>query len=100
MSRYDPGLGGVNCSHFVNGICTAHMADGEAWQPYMNTNTVACPSQYPFGTQFLIEGIVYTCRDRGGKITVDGAGMIWLDVLTNKPIYKYGEVVSGYILLP
>ena len=101
MSRYDPGLGGVNCSHFVNGVCTAHMADGEAWQTYIDSTTdptVACPPQYDFGTHFLIDGIYYTCRDRGGAIIVEKDGTIWLDVLTSNPKYKYGQVVSGYIV--
>lgn len=30
---------------------------------------VACGESYPFGTQFLIDGQVFTCADRGRLVT-------------------------------
>lgn len=99
MSRYDPALGGVNCANFVDGKCISNMANGEGWEQYMNTGIVACPPEYPFGTIFVIEEVSYICKDRGGAIQVDD-GLIWLDVLTNNPIYYYGEVVEGFIIFP
>ena len=43
-SRYDPALGGVNCSRFVGGVCISNMASGKPWAPWME-RACACPPE-------------------------------------------------------
>lgn len=97
MSYYNPYLGGTNCSNFYNGYCHSKMASGQRWEDWFNKNAIACPSELPFWTKISIDGVVYTCLDRGGKI-IQSEGVYWVDVLTDKPIYKFGSVVEGYIV--
>ena len=66
-SRYDPALGGVNCSRFVNGVCVSNMASGKPWAPWMEL-ACACPPEWDFGTTVVLGGQRWTCLDRGGKI--------------------------------
>ena len=96
LSYYKPQLGGTNCSRFVNGVCISNMANGEAWLPYYNKNTIACPSQFSFGSQIVIYGEVYTCRDRGGAIVLSD-GSYWVDVLGD-PIAPFGTVADAIII--
>jgi hypothetical protein len=97
-SHYDPSLGGVNCSSFVNGECISHMASGLSWQSYMN-RAVACPPEYPFETKFIVAGKEWLCLDRGSAIqTVDG--IPWLDFLQEKADYPYGAIVDAILVLP
>ena len=91
-SRYDPALGGVNCSRFVNGICISNMASGKPWAPWME-RACACPPEWAFGTVVVLDGQRWTCMDRGGKIKyVDG--IPWVDFLTRTPQYSYGQLVE------
>jgi len=55
---------------------------------------LACPSEFPIGTRFIIEGSrwnladgIWQCLDRGGRIIIDEQGIVWLDLLTDKPIW-------------
>ena len=91
-SRYDPALGGVNCSRFINGVCISRMASGLHWAPYMET-ACACPPQWKFGTIVYLNGKRWECLDRGGKIKyVDS--IPWVDFLTRTPQYSYGQLVT------
>ena len=92
-------MGGVNCLTFVDGICVSRMANGERWQDYWGlNNTIACPKALPFGTQIELDGVVYTCRDRGGMIVVTHNNEYWIDILADKVPYKYGEVKDAFII--
>lgn len=75
------------------------MSNGERWQDYWGTNdTIACPGELPFGTRILLDGNTYTCRDRGGAIVVTEAGEYWIDILSERVPYTYGEVRVAVIL--
>lgn len=99
MSHYNPALGGVNCANFVNGECISHLAGGGRWQDYMNKNVIACPQELNFGTKIVIDEKTYECRDRGGAVVYDG-NAYWVDVLTDAPEYRYGEVVKALLVEP
>ena len=100
-SRYDPSLGGVNCSNFVNGQCLSHMASGLRWQDYMNY-AVACPPEWAFHTKLIVNGKTYECLDRGSKIKIsDNIG--WVDFLSKgSPFdgYYYGKIVDATLIQP
>lgn len=75
------------------------MANGESWKIYWGKeNTIACPKELPFGTNIMLDGIVYTCRDRGGAIVITNNGEYWIDILAERVPYVYGEVRTAYIL--
>jgi len=95
-SRYDPALGGVNCSRFVNGICISNMASGKPWAPWME-RACACPPEWAFGTTVILDGQRWECQDRGGKIKfIDGVP--WVDFLTRAPQYSYGDLVTVEVI--
>ena len=98
ISHYNPALGGVNCSNFVNGKCVSRMASGASWEKWMN-KACACPKEYPFGTKFILpDGSKWVCMDRGGKIVTEADGTIWLDLLTRHTSYHYGKVVKVQVV--
>lgn len=98
MSHYEPAKGGVNCASFINGECVSRMANGERWQDYWGkNNTIACPKELPFGTEIILDGHSYTCRDRGGAINTLTGNIYWIDILTDNPPYSFGTVVQAYI---
>jgi hypothetical protein len=75
------------------------MSNGEPWQKYWGkNNTIACPVGLHFGTNILLDGNVYTCRDRGGAIITTDNGEHWIDILAESIPYKYGEVKTAYII--
>lgn len=99
ISHYSPSLGGVNCGHFVNGKCVSRLANGESWEKYINTKSViACPPELKLGTQIKILGRVWTCRDRGGKITTTATGAYWIDMLTEDTVVAFGTEIKAEIL--
>lgn len=99
ISHYDPSLGGTNCALFYNGDCISNMANGETWKDYYGkNNTIACPAELAFGTRILLDGNIYTCRDRGGAIVVTVNGEHWIDILANNVPYLYGEVKTAHII--
>lgn len=99
ISWYNPALGGPNCFTFVNGECLSRMASGRNWAKYID-KAVACPPEFPFGTEFDILDKTYTCWDRGGKIQRLGPNLIWLDILTKKAVVPFGTVVKVFYRLP
>jgi len=95
FSFYDPTKGGINCDRECG-----HTASGEEildpynrpigpwwWNGY--SAGVACPPEYPFGTEFYVdfpdgEEVKLTCIDRGGSIVVqyeNGTPITRLDIL-------------------
>ena len=75
------------------------MANGESWEQYYNTyDTIACPPELPFGTKILLDGNMFTCRDRGGAIVITPEGYYWIDILAPSAPYYYGEVREATIL--
>jgi hypothetical protein len=98
ISHYNPALGGVNCSNFVNGQCLSRMASGARWERWVD-KACACPAQFQFGTRFILpDGSEWTCMDRGGKIVTEPGGAVWLDLLTSHTKYTYGQVVTVEVL--
>ena len=95
ISIYSPWLGGDNCSWFVNGKCTARMASGLHWEPFVG-KACACPKEFPFGTVFYITNERWTCLDRGGLIYTERDGTIRLDLLTAKH-WLVGRRVTVYM---
>jgi hypothetical protein len=73
------------------------MSNGERWQDWINKNVIACPLELPFETKIKIDGEIYTCKDRGSAIVYDG-NAYWVDVLTDNPKYRYGEIISARII--
>lgn len=100
VSHYTPGAGGTNCSNFQNDECISRMASGKNWKNYID-RAAACPIEWPFGLKFrLPDGRIFECLDRGGNIRYGYTpswmpydGLAWVDLLTGKPRYKFGEVV-------
>lgn len=97
ISWYWPPLLGPNCARAKNGECVSHMASGEPWENWVD-RAVACPKEYPFGTIFIIDGRRWVCMDRGGAIVRVNDNTIWLDMLTRRPLYRYGTVVDVTII--
>jgi hypothetical protein len=97
ISWYWPPLLGPNCAVVKNGQCVSRMASGQPWQKWVG-RAVACPSEFPFGTEFLINGKRWVCLDRGGAIKRVNNNTIWLDMLTSKPQYKFGTVVDVTVI--
>ena len=104
LSWYDPGLCSqlpVNCFDPANAFNMAAGHDARDWYG----KALACPPEFSIGTQFVIRGSrwqladgVWTCLDRGGRIVIDDDGVVWLDLLTDKPIW--GEVLPVIVRLP
>ena len=97
LSWYWPPLLGANCAVAKNNECVSRMASGHSWKKWVG-RAVACPEEYPFGTVFIIDGRRWVCMDRGGAITRINNNTIWLDLLTEKPLYKYGTLVNVTII--
>jgi hypothetical protein len=98
ISHYEPAKGGVNCARFVDGECVSKMSSGLRWQDYMDY-AIACPSELEFGTKLIIDGRIWECLDRGGKIVFDGE-YYWIDQLTENPKYSFGEIREATIIQP
>lgn len=98
VSHYDPSLGGVNCSNFVNNECVSRMANGSDWRKWYEL-AIACPKELPFNTIVIVENRPWVCMDRGGKIIYEN-GVFWIDQLTKNPKYAFGSVVRAIIILP
>jgi hypothetical protein len=100
-SHYDPSLGGVNCSYFVNGECVSHMANGERWQEFIDY-AIACPPSWSFGTKLIVNGKTWECKDRGGMIQIE-EGIPWVDFLSHGvPFigYRYGAIFDAILINP
>lgn len=97
LSWYWPPLLGPNCSIARDGRCVSRMASGQRWENWID-RAVACPEEFPFGTIFVIDGKQWVCMDRGGAIVRIDKDTIWLDMLTRKPIYRYGSEVNAIVI--
>lgn len=54
--------------------------------PCTDNLTIAMPSEFPFGTKVLIDGIVYECQDTGSYIktvNIDGVEIVRVDIYTS-----------------
>lgn len=92
-------MGGVNCAAYYNGDCQSYLANEEDWRRYYNSyDTIACPPELPFGTKILLDNNEFTCRDRGGAITITPEGYYWIDILSPSVPYYYGEVKEAIII--
>ena len=98
-SFYNPALGGTNCSQFVEGNCVSTMASGYRWQDWMD-RAVACPKEWEFGTTVELNGKIWTCMDRGGKIRFGEDGYTYVDFLTTRGAYRHGTLVEVKITPP
>lgn len=97
-SWYNPALGGPNCAYFAGGECLSNMASGEPWKPWMG-RAVACPREWSFRTLVKIDGRIFLCMDRGGKIVYD-RGIPWIDTMLTKPLYPYGSIIQVDVCAP
>lgn len=97
VSHYWPDLGGVNCYNFKNGKCISKLANGERWEKNVGY-AIACPPELKFGTRIRILDRVWTCKDRGSKITmVDGK--YWVDQLSPESFVPYGSELEAEMYL-
>lgn len=97
VSHYWPDLGGVNCYTFKNGKCISKLANGEKWEKNVGY-AIACPPELKFGTRIRILDRVWTCKDRGSKITmVDGK--YWVDQLSPEAFVPYGKELEAEMYL-
>ena len=97
-SRYWPPAGGTNCATFVDGQCISRMANGARWESGVDT-ACACPPEWPFGTIVELDGQEWVCMDRGGKIRFT-EGLTFVDFLTARSAYGYGELVEVKVTRP
>ena len=101
ISDYWPPDGGDSCAHFVNGNCLSQVGargERESWRNWIDRGA-ACPPEFPFGTTIVIDGRLWTCIDRGGRIRYQ-SGVPWVDLLTEHPIATYGSIVPAEIQFP
>lgn len=99
VSWYYPPLGGINCDT-INGVQDClHLANGDEYIYWVGRG-MACPAEWPFGTQIEIMGQVWECVDRGGAIVAED-GIYWVDLLyPYMPLNVYwGAVVDGTLHL-
>ncbi len=66
---------------------------------------LSCPTQFPLGTKFFIEGSrwgladgEWECLDAGGAIYIESSGIVRLDLLTDRPIW--GDVLPVAVVGP
>ena len=74
-------------SHIGNEYWRTH------WASHAAEGVIACPSQWPFGTQLQAFGRTWTCADRGGKIVGS-----WVDFMTPQPHVKYGTWIEAVLI--
>jgi len=71
------------------------MASGLPWKEYIGV-AIACPNEWAFGTELVIDGRTWVCMDRGSAIRfVDGVA--WIDMLVADPLYPFGTIVEAEI---
>jgi hypothetical protein len=94
FSFYWPAWGGVN------GSPTGRVASGDPWQQWVQRGA-ACPIDWPFGTEVILDGTTYTCIDRGAFIGYDSrTGAPIVDFLTDRPAYRFKEQVEAIVIFP
>ena len=79
--------------------------DGSGAPPYQGLTasgvqtgpqTCACGPRYPFGTVFIVDGVVYVCQDRGSAIT-DGHLDLWMT--SEEAAIKWGRQTLAAIVV-
>lgn len=93
FSFYWPAWGGVN------GSPTGHVASGAPWQEWAYTGA-ACPADWPFGTRIVLDGVTWTCVDRGSAIGYTRDGRPIIDFMTDAPAYTFKQSVTVQVLPP
>ncbi len=93
FSNYWPAWGGVNGSPHGN------VASGAPWQEWAYTGA-ACPADWPFGTRIILDGVTWTCVDRGSAIGYTRDGRPLIDFMTNTPGYTFKQSVTVQVLPP
>jgi len=75
------------------------MTNGEAWEDWVDI-AVACPPEWPFETQVVIDGRTWICKDQGGAIIYEEDGIPWIDMLTEYALYPHKTIVEAQIIPP
>jgi len=94
FSNYWPGWGGPN------GSPTGRVSSGTPWQEWKYIGA-ACPPEWPFQTEIIVNGESWFCVDRGPYVThnsITGAPII--DFLTDKPEYRFREHIKVVVIFP
>jgi hypothetical protein len=106
VSYYNPALGGINCGAWDDalGACTSRMASGQRWQDWIEPKpgqpgALACPREYPLWSTWTIEGRIYLCLDRGGRIITQADGLVRVDILAARPPPIEGRVWAAQVSL-
>jgi hypothetical protein len=93
FSNYWPAWGGVN------GSPHGHVASGAPWQEWAYIGA-ACPRDWAFGTRIALDGVIWTCIDRGSAIGYTRDGRAIIDFMTDVPMYSFKESVRVTVLPP
>lgn len=94
FSFYWPAWGGVN------GSPTGQVASGDSWQAWAYRGA-ACPADWPFRTEVILDGTVYTCVDRGSLVGYDSrTGAPIVDFMTDAPAYRFRAQVEAVVIFP
>ena len=93
FSFYWPAWGGVNGNPHGN------VASGAPWQEW-SYRGAACPVDWPFGTRIVLDGVTWTCVDRGSAIGYTRDGRPLIDFMTDKPAYTFKQAVTVQVLPP
>ena len=107
VSRYDPQLGGTNCFRWGQGTCLSNLANGEDWRINYEI-AIACPSNFPLrdwengipGAIIEIDGKLWECKDRGGKIVQNRPGVYWVDQLSATGHFPFGTEMVASVWFP
>jgi hypothetical protein len=93
FSWYWPALGGVN------GNPHGRVARGDPWSVWAERGA-ACPVDWPFGTQVVLDDVVYTCVDRGAFVGYTRDGRPIVDFLTETPAHNFRERITVSVFFP
>jgi hypothetical protein len=94
FSFYWPAWGGSN------GSPTGHVASGDPWQEWAQRGA-ACPADWPFWTEVILDGTSYTCVDRGSLVGYDSrTGAPIVDFMTDAPAHRFREQVEVVVIFP
>jgi 3D (Asp-Asp-Asp) domain-containing protein len=67
-------------AYCAGSCCCGKWADGLTASGKPATGFIcAAPPEYPFGTEFVIDGVVWTCEDRGSVITGNKLDLLFED---------------------
>lgn len=100
-SYYQPWLAGEeHCPDWceVTKTCVATFADGDSWEEWVE-QAVACPPEWPFGTQVVFDEQTWICKDRGAQIRYVN-DVPWVDFLTETPAHEFGDILTVTVIYP